>query len=339
MARIAPRDGRHRDFSPMAHKNKQKARGPGLAIDARMSHRSLALLALLLSACGSEPGPITSETPDTGAPIDIDTGAAPEDTITIEDTGTVADSGAPEDTLAPDVATDTASEAAPDAATTTAKVPAELLDLTNWKLTLPIDTDHAGSPDEIKRPELDTYSHKDYFRINDAKTGVMFRAHCGGYTTSGSGYPRSELREMTKDGTANAAWSPASGTHKMVVREAITHLPVAKPDVVAAQIHDSADDVIEIRLRDKLLFVEHDGANYGTLDAAYALGTTFTVEIRVTAGKLEVFYNGVRKVERTTSGSGYYFKAGAYTQSNTSKGDLPTAYGEVMIYDLKVTHE
>jgi hypothetical protein len=250
----------------------------------------------------------------------------------IEDSATVPSDTSPVIDTAP--ATDTSpAEVAMDAPST-AKLPAEVLDLKNWKLTLPI-----GAPDEIKQPALATYQHPEYFHLNDARDGVVFRAHCGGATTSGSGYPRSELREMIKDGTANAAWSPSSGIHKMVVREAITHLPVAKPDVVAAQIHDASDDVIEIRLRDKLLFVEHDGANYGTLDADYKLGTTFTVEIRVTSGKLEVFYNTVKKVDRATSGSGYYFKAGCYTQSNASTGDAPTAYGEVVIYDVDVTHE
>jgi hypothetical protein len=45
------------------------------------------------------------------------------------------------------------------------------------------------------------------------------------------------------------------------------------------------------------------------------------------------------KVNVSREASGCYFKASAYTQSNTSKGDEPTAYGEVIIYDLSVTHE
>jgi hypothetical protein len=33
-----------------------------------------------------------------------------------------------------------------------------------------------------------------------------------------------------------------------------------------------------------------------------------------------------------------YFKAGCYLQSNTSTGDLPTAYGQVEITHLSVSH-
>jgi hypothetical protein len=32
------------------------------------------------------------------------------------------------------------------------------------------------------------------------------------------------------------------------VTEAVTHLPDAKPEAVAAQIHDAHDDVLQIRL-------------------------------------------------------------------------------------------
>jgi Alginate lyase len=216
--------------------------------------------------------------------------------------------------------------------------PAQVLDLSNWKLTLPIDTPHAGSPDEIQHPELATFVLAPYFMLDSAKDGVTFAANCGGATTSGSGYPRSELREMTTNGTTEAAWSNSSGTHTMIVREAITHLPVAKPHVVAGQIHDASDDVIEVRLEGTHLFVDHNGTNYGDLNASYALGTIFTLKIVAGNGNIDVYYDDVLKVHHPQTGSGWYYKAGAYTQSNTSKGDAPDAYGEVIIYALQVTH-
>ncbi len=43
--------------------------------------------------------------------------------------------------------------------------------------------------------------------------GVQFRAPVDGVTTSGSSYPRSELREMTDSGSSEASWSSTSGTH------------------------------------------------------------------------------------------------------------------------------
>ena len=52
-----------------------------------------------------------------------------------------------------------------------------------------------------------------------------------------------------------------------------------------------------------------------------------------------ITHNGQYIYTYNVSTSGCYFKAGCYTQSNTSKGDASTAYGEVVIYSLSVKHE
>ncbi len=217
-------------------------------------------------------------------------------------------------------------------------LPAGILDLTNWMLALPVDTAIGSNPDHIMQPQLAQFALNPYFHVNEAKNGVVFQAHAGGATTKNSSYPRSELREMTNSGKTKANWSNSSGTHTMFVRQAITHLPAAKPEVVAGQIHDDSDDVIMIRLEGSHLFVEGDGDNLGDLDTQYSLGSVFTVNIEASAGRIKVWYNGVLKVDYTKSSSGLYFKAGCYTQSNTKKGDSASAYGEVIIYDLKVSH-
>lgn len=216
--------------------------------------------------------------------------------------------------------------------------PSKILSLTNWKLTLPIDTAHAGSPDEIKQPELNAFNSVPYFISSPKADSVIFQANAGGATTSNSGYPRSELREMVNSGKDKASWSNTVGSHSMTIRQAITHLPVVKPEVVAGQIHDASDDVIMIRLEGKHLFVEGSGKNLGDLDTNYSLGTVFDVRIVAESNHIRVYYNNVLKVNYAKSGAGYYFKAGVYTQSNTSRGDAPDAYGEVKIYSLVVSH-
>ena len=218
-------------------------------------------------------------------------------------------------------------------------VPADLLDLTNWKLTLPVG--EPDSPTEILQPELASFVLDPYFRLDDDSSGVLFRAHAGGVTTSGSDYPRSELREMTNAGSDLAAWSMVSGTHTITIRQAILHLPVVKAHVVAGQIHDSEDDVVMIRLEGEHLFVEGGGSELGDLNTSYQLGTEFTVRITASAGMIQIFYDDLSTpvVEVPSVAPSCYFKAGAYTQSNVDRGDEPGAYGEVVIYDLDVTHE
>jgi poly(beta-D-mannuronate) lyase len=219
---------------------------------------------------------------------------------------------------------------------TSAQYPASKLDLTNWKITLPIDKDKNNAADEVKQPQLHTLSYPPYFML--APDGVAFRAYADGATTDNSGYPRSELREMTDDGQKKASWSNTSGSHSMTIEEAITHLPDVKREVVAGQIHDAEDDIVMIRLEGTHLFVEANGKNIGDLNPNYNLGEKFVVKITAENDKINIFYNNVLKVTYNKSGTGYYFKAGCYTQTNIGKGDPTSSYGEVVIYDLEVSH-
>jgi len=232
----------------------------------------------------------------------------------------------------------------PSAAFAVCTYPAEVLDLTNWKVTLPIGS--SGSPTEIKQPQLQTFVNTSYFRPNTACDGVVFRGTTNGVTTSGSSYPRSELREMTSNGTANASWSSSSGTHTMIIDQEILAVPQGKKHVVAGQIHDANDDVIVIRLEFPKLFVDINGATGPTLDANYTLGKRFTVKFVASGGKVDIFYNGGATPAYTLNQnfSGGYFKAGAYTQSNCSTESSAGAtcgdsnFGEVVIYALSVDH-
>lgn len=223
-------------------------------------------------------------------------------------------------------------------------LPANVLNLANWKITLPVDGSDSGTDaDEVKQPQLATYSEPTYFHNNTDNTGVVFRAHTGGATTSGSGYPRSELREM--NGSSNASWSSGSGTHTMEIDQAITHLPVVKPHIVAGQIHDANDDVIVFRLEGQKLFIDINGDDGPTLTSTYVLGTRFKVKFVVSGNQTKCYYNDVLKYTLNQSYSGAYFKAGAYTQSSCKSGGNPgpsescSAYGEVVIYNVTVTHQ
>ena len=208
------------------------------------------------------------------------------------------------------------------------------MDLDNWYLTLP--TGKKGAPDTVYSPELARYSSK-WFHVDDATGGIVFTANAGGVTTKGSDYPRSELREM--NGDKKASWSNTKGTHTLQVRQAVTAVPKAKQEVVTAQVHDSSDDVLEVRLEGRKLIAQYnDGKTDVVLDPKYALGTVYDVKIVAAGGRIQVFYNGTKKVDIARKGSGWYFKSGSYVQSNTSKGDKPSAVAVVVIYRLAVQH-
>lgn len=247
----------------------------------------------------------------------------------------------PSPTKAP---TPTASTISPTK-TTGCSYPAQVLDLTNWKVTLPMGT---SSPIEIKQPQLATYTIDPWFKVNATCTGVQFRAHTSSpVTTSNSSYPRSELREMITNGSANASWSSTSGTHTMFIDQAITAVPTGKKHIVAGQIHDASNDVIVVRLEFPKLYIDINGTDGPVLDPAYTLGKRFTVKFVASGGKINIYYNGntTPAYTLTKSITNSYFKAGAYTQSNCSTEQArgtqcsENNYGEVNIYGLSVRHE
>jgi poly(beta-D-mannuronate) lyase len=168
----------------------------------------------------------------------------------------------------------------------------------------------------------------------------VFSANAGGATTSGSGYPRSELRELTNGGTALANWSTTGGTHTMTITQAVTRLTPVKPHLVVGQIHDANDDVMVIRLEGRHLFVDHNGVAGATLSNDYTLGTRFTVRIVAGGGHVRTYYNGAATPadDYAVSASGCYFKAGAYVQTNVSKGEAADASAANTVYALAVTH-
>jgi poly(beta-D-mannuronate) lyase len=213
------------------------------------------------------------------------------------------------------------------------------VDLSCWKLTVSYDTERKGNPDEVVQPELDTFVDTRCFGVTRSMNGIVFRARCDGLTTKNSEYPRSELREMNRDGKSEASWGTADGgIHSLQAVLAITQTPSVKKHVVCTQIHDVKDDIMMVRLEGKKLFIERNKSEDVRLDHNYKLGTRFRLKIKAGDGRIRVWYDDSLKMDWDVSEKGCYFRAGCYTQSNTKKGDRPDSYGEVVIYKLTVTH-
>jgi hypothetical protein len=161
------------------------------------------------------------------------------------------------------------------------------VDLAGWKLTLPVGS--RGKPTEVDRPRLDAVTANLWFRPTP-DSGIAFRAPVNGVTTSGSHYPRSELREMSADGSTPAGWSATAGAHAMRVVEAFTHLPSGKSELVGAQIHDAGDDVTVFRLEGTNLYVTSgNNPHYKLVTSDYALGTPFEAGYVVYQGQIAAY--------------------------------------------------
>lgn len=218
--------------------------------------------------------------------------------------------------------------------TSTKTVPAQVLNMTAVKVTLPIGS--GGKPKEVGPSALAKYEIKPWFYTDDGKT-VVFRAPVDGVTTSNSGYPRSELRQLKNNGEL-AAWSNKNETWTMECELAFTHLPSGKPHVVGMQIHgdDNTDDLTVLRLEGSDLYVtKQDNTHYDLIDSSYTLGDWIKVKVVAKkGGGIDWYYNGTKSASLPGVYSGLYFKHGCYTQANESNG---SGYGEVRSRAFKIT--
>lgn len=217
--------------------------------------------------------------------------------------------------------------------------PAQRLDLSSWKLTLPVDRDSNSSPDEVEPGDLRRFVLPGIFELSSSQpAGVIFRAPCGGVTTRGSKYPRCELRELL--GTRDAAWSTSDERpHILHARLQISATPLNKKHVVCAQIHDANDDLLMVRLEGEKLLIERNGDGDVLLERHYKLGAPFDLVIQAGQGRVKVSKDGKEALNWEVVRSGCYFKAGCYTQSNLKSGDAADAFGEVIIHSLRLSRE
>jgi hypothetical protein len=254
--------------------------------------------------------------------------------------------------------TDNGSTDVPDG---TASIPSDLMDnCSQWKITYP-----DGSEDKTLCGE----DNNEYFFVSADKNAIVFRApiRSDNGTTPNSDNVRSELRQREEDGSADIYWT-TSGTHVVYSKQAITHLPIKKDELVATQIHgnkdDGIDDAMVLRLEGSHLFLSFNGGDLRddiTITTNYSLGTVHEIIFEVINGKHYCYYatdGNLESAYKSGSASAYlvkdgsnsyvmdidydeaYFKIGNYTQSNPeeegSYTDDSNNYGEVYVYDFWV---
>jgi uncharacterized protein YjdB len=243
-------------------------------------------------------------------------------------------------------------------------VPSDLMEnCKQWKITYP-----TGEEDKTLCGE----PNNEFFYVNDTEDAIVFYApiRSDNGTTPNSSNIRSELRERVQDGSVDMYWA-TEGSHMVYVKQAITHLPINKPHLVATQIHgnkdDGIDDAMVMRLENKHLFLSFNGGELRdnvTIKTNYTLGTIHEVIFLVVDGKHYCYYSedgNLLSAYNNGDATSYlvkdngndfvmdlnydesYFKVGNYTQSNADKEgsdtDNPNNYGEVLVYNFFVEHD
>jgi len=216
----------------------------------------------------------------------------------------------------------------------TAPPPGQLFNLNNWILQLPVSNGNGGV-EEISNPQLETYT-SEYF-YTDTDSSMTFWCPQDGAHTSGSNYPRSELRE-TPDWTVK-------GTHELNCTCSVTKEP-QNHAITIGQIHadgvsGSCSIIVELEwnagtivshLRDK----NCNNVQY-TVGTGYKVGDKINYYLKLQDGVVTVTTNKGSQPAYTYSWITYqlYFKAGDYVQDNATSS---TEGGIVHFYQLDRKH-
>jgi hypothetical protein len=197
------------------------------------------------------------------------------------------------------------------------------------------------------------YTEDPYFKSVSTPQGpaVEFYARLDAPTTSGSLYSRSELREVTTDGS-NMGFDINVGTHDYHGFSRVIHSPPTKPDIVMAQIHNGNADRVALRTQivsgtTRLRLRVNGSSVNGDITNPYVNGTWVEWRFLIQDGALTVWVNDMVTPFYTAAAGvftpvtpleSWYGKAGCYNQSQAGVDDVGTEYGQTQLRGLTVSH-
>lgn len=229
----------------------------------------------------------------------------------------------------------------------------DFFNLTNWKLTLPVDSNGgtSGTATEIKN----LTGFEDAYFYDAPDEAMVFRASADGATTSGSTYPRCELREMNSGSLAG--WSTSTGgtmTATLEVNTVPTKFDGTPGRIIVGQIHGQSDELCRLYYENGTVYFmdEHSTSdnkehkftftNASGQQPNISLGEKFSYKIDAHGNTLnvDIFADGQIYHASTTINSYWqtdklYFKAGVYLGVNDGSG---SGTGKVSFYGLDFGH-
>jgi Ca2+-binding RTX toxin-like protein len=232
--------------------------------------------------------------------------------------------------------------------------PSGNFDLSNWKITLPVDQSGTiiGTAQEIK--SLSGYQDLNYF-YTGSDGAMVFRAAVDGATTSGSKYARSELREMI--GADRAAWTIKQGgsmSATLEVDQVPTRFDGSAGRIVVGQIHGQDAELTRLYWDNGTVYFVNDHAGSTGQEAAFrltnsagktpdiSLNEKFSYKIDASSDQLKVsvyadgqVYTATDTINSFWNTDTFYFKAGTYLGVNETQG---TGHGQTSFYALSFKH-
>lgn len=235
------------------------------------------------------------------------------------------------------------------AATRTSMAPSKMLNLTSYKLTLPVDS--SGKPSGLAATLAPTsllgYSSK-YFYV-DSDGAVVFYCPSNGATTTpgqGSDHARTELRELYKLAGPSEWTNKIGGTLNATLR--INRVPASQNSVFVGQIHSGSSILAMLAYNPKRKQIEARiyPTPSSTAPTTYVLATNvplaakWAYSLQWIGSTLSISINGKATnwvVDASWNNVPVYFKAGAYSAAPNS-GNPDGDATEVAFSTLQIQH-
>ena len=180
-----------------------------------------------------------------------------------------------------------------------------------------------------------------------ADGAMVFSCPVTGGATSGSGYPRCELRELFDPNDDNVNWT-GYGTHVIDARCKVTQIPSSGKTIIG-QIHSysgNARPLVKLQFNNgkvEALVKKSPNSNSDTNISfvSAGLGDPITYQIKLVDGLLSMTVNGTNKSVNVFESDvawryqTFYFKAGNYCQDNAGSTNEGAT---VWFYELSVEH-
>lgn len=258
------------------------------------------------------------------------------------------------------------------------KVKLPEIDLTHWKVTLPV-ANAEGKPVEIESPEIKDFAKieiaKPYMYIDSTKGAIVFHAMPTNSKTRNTKYTRSELREQMVPGENNVNWRFSDGAYmkgKLAMDEVTKDSDGKYHRVIIMQIHgrltneqrdligeddNNAPPILKIywdkgkiRVKTKVLKnlnatqeeILHEDAwdNDEGFNFKQEVGfKKFTLEVKVSDGKMVIILNkNEYKVYESIHMKKWNVFENYFKAGNYFQTRDKGAYAKVRYYELEVSH-
>jgi len=252
------------------------------------------------------------------------------------------------------------------------------IDLSHWKVTLPVTNDQ-GKPYEIEPPEILDYATnemaKPYMYLDDRKGAIIFHAMPTASKTANTKYTRSELREQMVPGDNNTNWTFEDGAymkgriametsskddngkyHRTIIMQIHGRLTNEQRDLIG-QKDNNAPPILKIywdngKIRIKTKVLKNINATDEELlhedawdnDPGFNFEqkvdfNAFTLEVKVSKGKMVIILNGTEyKVYKGIHMERWGIFENYFKAGNYFQSRDEGSFSKVRFYQLEVKH-